>query len=231
MGELVLDTSCWCNEEPTSCLCSFLCIRKEKKTASPSVALWGALDPTPSQQPSSSELLDLCSGKFPDTPPTQAQAPPIRKPLAMRSGTQTVKQLLGLPVELGMGMSQEQSQEGLLGLCSGLFPSGKSQAYSGSGHASSLADTSDGMSRDSTDTGSVGEEEGGVVTPYTGPGNEKEEEDGGVVMRWAHRHQQKLLSEVGLPENWADDESESDADDVDMPVIRRRKLKIRQSKE
>lgn len=210
------------------CLFRFLCVRKEKKTVSPtsSGALWEALDH--SQQPSPNQLLNLCSGKFPDTPPPPDKAPAPGKPPGGGSGTQVVRGLLGLRTEEEEeSLGQDSSDEGLIGLCSGMFPASQARSQVGFGsHASSkasAADTSDGRSRDSSDGSSVG----GVTQDGGGA-------EGDVLMRWAQRHHKDILdkaarSSEGGMQSWADHDLDSDVDE-ELMVIRRRKVKVKQSK-
>ena len=261
--------------------CRFLCIRKEKAAPSPRAALWGAIDST--QQPSPSELLHLCSGEFPSTPPPGKSA--------AGGDTQVVRHLLGLAGEGGGGesrLSEDLSEDGLVGLCSGMFPASQTQrssahtfseegaesrqsegasedslmgdmfpasqtqrvsSYSGhapsySGHASSynghapsygdhasskasVADTSDGISRGSTDSGDEEREEGEVVWVEKG---------GSVLERWAKQHQQMLdkaaASRPTPVKSWAGHDTDSEMeDDNSLLVIRKRKLKVKQTKE
>lgn len=202
----------------------FLCIRKEKINSPVAAKLRGAIDPSPSDGDSPSELIQLCSGQFPATP-----SPHGLTDNRKGCGTQAVRELLGFDTQLEprMGMSQA-TQDDVIGFCSGAFPS--SQAHISAGHTSSWpsrAETSDGMS---SDTSSEGEgEEMGVA------------EEGGVLMRWVQQHHQmlsqqdssKVIAEpgVGVVKSWAGYESDNEMGgmDEDMPFIRRRKVKVRQS--
>lgn len=222
-----------CTLTPVPTICRFLCIHKEKVTTSPiAVQLIGAVDPSPSQGGSPSELLQLCSGQFPATPPSDV-LPGNRK----GSSTQAVRELLGLDtqVEPGMGMSQDMrdTQNDVIGFCSGVFPSSQMQhATIPASHTSSgRAETSDAMSKDSS---SEEEEEVGVVTD----GDAGED---GVLLRWVQRHQQMLGQQangsvttkpaVGVVNSWSGYESDNEMGmDEDMPFIRRRKVKVRQTK-
>lgn len=188
--------------------------------------LRGAIDSSPSQGGSPSELLQLCSGQFPTTP-----SPHLLPGNRKGSGTQAVRELLGLntQVEARMELSQDTTQDDVIGFCSGAFP--LSQTQHTASHASSKpsrSETSDGMSSNSS---SDGEDEVGVVT-------DRREEGEGMLMRWAQR--QQLLSQqgddagsksgVGMVKSWAGYDSDDEMImDEDMPFIRRRKVKVRQS--
>ena len=219
-----------CTLTSVSTVCRFLCIHKKKVATSPIAAqLIGAVDPSPSQGDSPSELLQLCSGQFPSTPPPD-MLPGNRK----GNGTQAVRELLGLntQVEPRMGMSQDtqDTQDDIIGFCSGAFPSSQTQraAIPASHTSSSRAETSDAMSKDSS---SEEEEEGGVATDR-GAGEE------GVLMRWVQRHQRVLSQQtnttkpaVGVGNSWSGYESDNEMGmDDDMPFIRRRKVNVIQTK-
>ena len=200
------------------CVYRFLCIRKEKvKASSPGDALREAMDSSPYKDHSPSELLQLCSGKFPDTPLPITGA---RSPGSIGGSTQAVRELLGLEPGMRIGLdTQEPELDDVAGLCSGLFPSSQTQLGSGfgSGHApsssrTSRAGASDGVSSDEASS-SEGEE------TEEGPAG------GDVVMRWVQRQQSKLREGGGARTGGAENA------DVDMPVIRRRTVKLKQTKE
>ena len=186
----------------------FLCIRKEK-LSSPGDALRDAIDSSPScEDHSPNELLQLCSGQFPNTPRPQ-------------NGTQTVRELLGLEPGMRIGLDTQDSEsesEDLVGLCSGIFPSSQMQhqPQRQSGHTPSSRPSggSDGLSSEHGSS-SEDEREGASAS------------GGDVVMRWVQRQQNKLRQEGGgvrvggVAENG----------DVDMPLIRRRKVILRPTKE
>ena len=126
---------------------------------------------------------------------------------------------------IGPDALSDREDDDVIGFCSGAFPASQTQTRTvrdvGS-HAPSKGshvETSDGMSSDSSS-----DAEGG------------DEEEGGVVMRWVQRHQQMLSQggvsekkEVGTVKSWVGYESDSEMElDVDMPVIKRRKVKMKQ---
>lgn len=218
----------------THTLCRFLCIRKKEKINSPVATLRGAIDPSPSQGGSPNEILQLCSGQFPATPiPRAINGPAPAKSSLGGSGTQAVRVrgLLGLEPRMGTGLGALSDREGdddVIGFCSGAFPASQTQqrtvVHGVDSHAPSKGshvETSDGVSSDSSSDAEGGGEEG---------------EEGGVVMRWVQRHQQILSQggvsekkEVGTVKNWVGYESDSEMElDVDMPTIKRRKVKIKQ---
>lgn len=188
---------------------------------SPGAALWRAIDPSSSQEGSPSDLIQLCSGKFTDSPApppwSLPQALPPRKTEDSGNSSQEVRELLGIQNrKLEPRMSQNTQMDDVIGLCSGLFPSSQTQptsAYNASGHTpkasshasskASRAETSDGMSSDSSSEG-----------------------EGGVVKRWVERQQHKLKSsgEVGI--SWSHG---SDSED-DLPLLRKRKVTVKPTK-
>lgn len=124
-------------------------------------------------------------------------------------------------------LSDREGDDDVIGFCSGVFPASQTQQRTmvhgaSTSHAPSKGshvETSDGMSSDSSS-----DTEGG------------DEEEGGVVMRWVQRHQQMLSQgcvsekkEVGTVKSWVGYESDSEMElDVDMPIIKRRKVKMKQ---
>ena len=205
----------------------FLCIRKERKHNSPPVsAIQDAVDPS-QLEPSSDELLALCSGQFKtqDHPPSEERK---RHP-SDSSSTQGVRELLGLPpikpkpsgiskllaasgsgISLNSDATQSSEMNEVLGLCSGVFPATQSESFSfaqrkllGAPSVKS-AGTSDGMS----DTSSEGGD------------NEN------TVFRWAQRHQgiRKTIQKKLHP---LPNRDLSDSDDDDMPVLSRKRSRPR----
>ena len=196
----------------------FLCIRKEK-VSSPGLALQGALDPL-SQEGCSGELLQLCSGKFPGTPPSPRD---MLEKNRHSSDSQEVRELLGLPTEaeprMGIGLdSQDDGLSEVIGLCSGGFPLSQMPPPKGLVHtgccltpSKGAGKMSDGMSSESSD-----EEEG-------------EEEN--AVLRWAKRHQQESRTGAAAPPEGGVSGHTSEEEDGDMPLIRRRKVYVKPTKE
>ena len=207
----------------------FLCIRKEKKYNSPPVsAIQDAVDPS-QPEPSSTELLALCSGQF------KTQDPPCgeerKRHPSDSSSTQGVRELLGLPpikpkpsgiskllaasgsgISLNSENTQSSEMNEVLGLCSGVFPATQSESFSfvqrklvGAPSVKS-AGTSDGMSDTSSE------------------GDNKEQEN--AVFRWAQRQQgtRKTIQKKLRPLPNGD---LSDSDDDDMPVLSRKRSRPR----
>lgn len=213
----------------------FLCIRKDK-VSSPGSALYGAIDQS-QKSSSSNELLQLCSGHFSDSPvPLRGrQLPPSPADSedsdseGSEEDSQEVRELLGLPQQLKPRITMDlDTQDGgvdeVLGLCSGVFPSQQQQQAVLHGHTPKTADgnqveTSDGMSNDSRDNSDDDDDAG------------KDESGEGPVERWALRHQ-LTLSEGGGEKNigaWRNMSEEDE--DIDMPLIRRRKVQLKPTRE
>ncbi len=189
----------------------------------PGDALREAIDSSPYEDHSPSELLQLCSGKFPDTPhPLNGGRSPGSR--GRGGGTQAVRELLGLEPGMRIGLDTREPEsdddDDVVGLCSGMFPSSQTQlgsGFGGSGHApsssrTSRAGASDGVSSDEASS-SKGEEEG------------EEPSGGNVVMRWVQRQQNKLREGGGAGAGGG-----AVLNDVDMPLIRRRKVRLKQTK-
>ncbi len=199
---------------------SFLCVRKEKKYNSPLSAINIAEDL--SQDPSSSELVGLCSGNF-ETQPFSLR----RRHPSDDSTSQGVRDLLGIPSlakpkpvgiskllqsrpDVGLNVQESQGSEmsEVIGLCSGVFPTAESAKANwlqpkgaGSKTQQSAGGTSDGMSGSS--------------------GNESEGEN--ILLRWVKK--QKVRSR---PRESAAAAGElSDSEDEDMPVLTRRRRRVK----
>ena len=187
-------------------------------------AIKSIVDPT--QDASSNELLELCSGRF-----DQSQHPAghmtERRRHPSDGSTQGVRELLGLPLqskppsilklldEEGRdSLMKEDSQNSaemneVIGLCSGVFPTTQvTQSSKRSLVVPSKHTVLPGTISDDSQSG----EEGRSVFKHTAGDK--------AVLRWAKR-QMKLhghqRSKVTL-----------DSDDEDMPVIKRRRVRLRQ---
>ena len=204
-------------------LSRFLCIRK-KPHNSPVSAIPVTVDPT-QPEPSSHELLALCSGRF------ETQDPPHpyeeRKRHPSDSSTQGVRELLGLPPRkpkpVGISKLLATSNSGrslnsedtlnsemseVLGLCSGVFPTTQPSSSlffpkqkPPRAPSAKSAGTSDGMSDSSSE-------------------NDNDEGEN-AVLRWAQKHQRigKTVQRQPRPLPSGD---LSDSDE-DMPVLHRKR--------
>lgn len=198
---------------------SFLCLRKEKKHNSPFSAINDAVES--SQDPSSSELLGLCSGKFETQPFSQHGRYP-----SDHGASQGVRELLGLPASAkpkpvgisnllqsrsGMDLNVEESQNSemseVIGLCSGVFPTARQPKSQGAGPRTqqSAGGTSDGMSGSS------------------GSGEESEGEN--LLLRWVQRQKAGSKPRERAAARATGAGSLSDSEDEDMPVLTRKRRK------
>jgi hypothetical protein len=133
--------------------------------------------------------------------------------------------MLGLETQLDSGTGMEDTQDDVIGFCSGAFPASQMRHAAVTASSDpSRAETSDAMTNDSSSDEEDGR--GGV------------EGEGGVLMRWVQRHQKpsqqdndSMMSKpaVGMVGGWADESNSEMGGDEDMPFIRRRKVKVRQT--
>ena len=174
------------------------------------------------QEPSSSELLALCSGQFESQPEHCSE----RKRHPSDSGSsQAVRELLGLPVNItdnkpitvgiskllavnsrsGMGLNSDETQSTELSevieLCSGVFPTTQASTLRKRSSITAptsrqSAGTSDGMSESS------------------------ESEGENAVLRWAQRQRELGKARNPRPSVGGD---LSDSEDEDMPMLAKRK--------
>ena len=125
------------------------------------------------------------------------------------------------------GQGSTQQIDEVIGLCSGIFPTTqmqinqndlqKTKTFKFSSRVSN-AGTSDGMSNRSSD-------EEGEERKERGEGERREKKMTGdqALLRWAKR-QRHLQERAGVSRK----EGESDSDDEDMPVLKRRRIRLKQ---
>ena len=167
--------------------------------------------------------------------PTNERSKPIdsiaRLFSSFESGTQSCSTIdsAGFSSQLN-GQGSTQQIDEVIGLCSGIFPTTqmqinqndlqktKTSTFKFSSRVSN-AGTSDGMSNRSSD------EEGEERKEREGEGERREKKMTGdqALLRWAKR-QRHLQERAGVSRK----EGESDSDDEDMPVLKRRRIRLKQ---